>query len=131
MGQHTERWRPAARRVVLTLTAAVALLAGTAAGAQPSLPRIDGSLTMEQAVDLAIEKNLRVRAAQADSRAMASMRREALGPFWPQLSANGYVQLEILDAQVIVTRARFNAVAALAEYHAALAMWRRATGQVR
>jgi outer membrane protein TolC len=41
------------------------------------------------------------------------------------------IQVEILDAQVAVTRARFNAVAALAEYNAALAMWLRATGRVR
>jgi outer membrane protein TolC len=41
------------------------------------------------------------------------------------------IQVEILDAQVAVTRARFNAVAALAEYNTALAMWLRATGRVR
>lgn len=41
------------------------------------------------------------------------------------------IQLEILDAQVSLTRARFNAVAALAEYNGALAMWLRATGRVR
>jgi outer membrane protein len=44
----------------------------------------------EQAVTLAREKSLRVKAADADARAMDSMRREALAPFWPQLSANGY-----------------------------------------
>ena len=41
------------------------------------------------------------------------------------------IQLEILDAQVSLTRARFNAVSALAEYNSALAMWLRATGRVR
>ena len=41
------------------------------------------------------------------------------------------IQLEILDAQVSLTRARFNAVAALSEYNSALAMWLRATGRVR
>jgi outer membrane protein TolC len=41
------------------------------------------------------------------------------------------IQLEILDAQVSVTRARFNAVAALADYNSALAMWLKATGRVR
>jgi outer membrane protein len=80
-------------RVIETLSAALAtvtlvLAAGTAEG--QSLPKIDGSLTLEQAVDLALEKNLRVKAAGADSRTMDSMRREALAPFWPQLSANGY-----------------------------------------
>ena len=41
------------------------------------------------------------------------------------------ILLEILDAQVAVTRARFNAVNALAEYGSALAMWVRGTGRVR
>jgi outer membrane protein TolC len=41
------------------------------------------------------------------------------------------IQLEILDAQVSLTRARFNSVSALAEYNNALAMWLRATGRVR
>jgi outer membrane protein TolC len=41
------------------------------------------------------------------------------------------IQLEILDAQVALTRARFNAVAALADYNSALAMWLKATGRVR
>jgi outer membrane protein TolC len=45
---------------------------------------------MEQAVELAREKSLRVKASDADSRTMDSMRREALAPFWPQASANGY-----------------------------------------
>jgi outer membrane protein TolC len=41
------------------------------------------------------------------------------------------IQLEILDAQASLTRARFNAVSALADYHVALAMWLKATGRVR
>jgi outer membrane protein TolC len=41
------------------------------------------------------------------------------------------IQLEILDAQVALTRARFNAVNALADYHSALAMWLGATGRTR
>ncbi|MEK7445878.1 MAG: TolC family protein [candidate division NC10 bacterium] len=74
--------------------AAAAVVAGTlllavTAHAQP-LPRIEGPLTMEQAVDIASQKSLRVKAAGADARVMDSMRREALAPFWPQLSANGY-----------------------------------------
>ena len=72
----------------LLATTAGVLLAGAVAG-QP-LPRVDGPLTLDQAVDLAREKSLRVKAADADARAMDSMRREALAPFWPQLSANGY-----------------------------------------
>ncbi len=71
------------------LVASAFVVAVASAGAQ-SLPRIEGALTTEQAVDLALEKNLRVKAADADSRAMESMRREAQAAFWPQLSANGY-----------------------------------------
>jgi outer membrane protein TolC len=41
------------------------------------------------------------------------------------------IQVEILDAQASLARARFNAVAALAEYQTALAMWRRAIGRPR
>jgi outer membrane protein TolC len=55
-----------------------------------TLPRVDGALTMGQAVDLALDKSLRVKAASAEASAMESMRREALAPFWPQVSANGY-----------------------------------------
>jgi outer membrane protein len=76
-------------RVVL-LVVVVALGVSTVAGAQP-LPRVDGPMTMEEAVDLARQKSLRVKASDADARAADSMRREALAPFWPQLSANGYV----------------------------------------
>lgn len=71
------------------LAAAALVLAAAGASAQ-SLPKVDGPLTLEQAVDLALAKNLRVKIAGADARGMASMRREALAPFWPQLSANGY-----------------------------------------
>ena len=70
-------------------TTTVGVLLASAVAAQP-LPRVEGPLTMDQAVDLAREKSLRVKAADADARAMDSMRREALAPFWPQLSANGY-----------------------------------------
>ncbi len=41
------------------------------------------------------------------------------------------IQLEILDAQVTLTRARFNVVSALADYQSAQAMWLEATGRVR
>ena len=54
------------------------------------LPRIEGAITMEQAVDLAVRHNLKIRVTAADAQAMESMRREALAPFWPQVSANGY-----------------------------------------
>ena len=58
---------------------------------------------MDQAVDLAREKNLRVKAADADARAMDSMRREALAPFWPQLSANGYFNNQALTPNVFTS----------------------------
>lgn len=45
---------------------------------------------MERAVDLAVRHNLKTGVAAADAQAMESMRREALAPFWPQISANGY-----------------------------------------
>jgi outer membrane protein TolC len=41
------------------------------------------------------------------------------------------IQLEALDAQVALTRARFNQVNALAEYQGAQALWLRAIGRVR
>jgi outer membrane protein TolC len=73
--------------VVFTATG----LAAAPAHAQPlSLPRVDGALTMDQAVDLALQRSVRVKAAGADALTMESMRREALAPFWPQLSASGY-----------------------------------------
>ena len=79
----------ALRHLAALLAAAVVLMAAAPAAAQ-SLPGIEGPLTMDQAVELARQKSLRVKAAGADARAMESMRREALAPFWPQLSANGY-----------------------------------------
>ena len=58
---------------------------------------------MEQAVDLARQKNLRVKAADADARTMDSMRKEALAPFWPQLSANGYFNDQRLAPNVFTS----------------------------
>jgi outer membrane protein len=85
----------------LTVLAAWMLaLASTATAVAQPLPRVDAALTMEQAVDLARQKNLRVKVADADARAMDSMRREALAPFWPQLSANGYFANQTLAPNV-------------------------------
>ncbi len=75
--------------VVAVLVMTALAMESPNAAAQPLL-RVDGPLTMEQAVDLALQRSLRVKAADADSRTMDSMRREALAPFWPQFSANGY-----------------------------------------
>lgn len=85
----TERRGSHSRAGIASAALAVTLLMGADAGGEP-LPRIEGPLTMEQAVDIARQKSLRVKAAGADARVMDSMRREALAPFWPQLSANGY-----------------------------------------
>lgn len=87
-GQRSVRWA-----VVL----GVGLLAvapgglGRAAGAAEGLPRLEGPLTMDRAVELALKHSRKVRAAEADRRAMASMRGEALAGFLPQASANGYL----------------------------------------
>jgi outer membrane protein len=70
--------------------ALAALAALTLPAPAAALPQRDGPLTIEQAVDLAVAQGLRVKASAADARAMDSMRREALAPFWPQLSVNGY-----------------------------------------
>jgi outer membrane protein TolC len=46
--------------------------------------------------------------------------------------ANGRgIQVEVLDAQTTLTRARFNVVAALADHQTARALWLQATGRVR
>ena len=79
------------RPLLCSVPAGIALAFVAVLAHAQTLPRIEGPLTVEQAVELALEKNLRVRAAGADARAMESMRREALAPFWPQLSANGYL----------------------------------------
>jgi outer membrane protein TolC len=76
---------------------AVAFLASTlapvprAAGAGETLPRIEGPVTMDQTVSLALEHSRRIKAAAADQRAMRSMQREATSGFFPQASASGYL----------------------------------------
>ena len=78
------------RSVAIALAVTIALVAATPAFAQPTLPRLDGPLTLDDAVERALVSSLRVKAAVADARTMDSMRREAQASFWPQLSANGY-----------------------------------------
>ena len=70
--------------------AAVLALALAAPATAQKLARVDGPLTLDRAVELALAESLRVRAARADAQTMDSMRREAQASFWPQLSANGY-----------------------------------------
>ena len=79
-----------ARTTCIIAAVTVSSVALVCSALAQTLPRIEGPITMAQAVELAREKSLRVKAADADARAMDSMRREALAPFWPQLSANGY-----------------------------------------
>jgi outer membrane protein len=69
----------------------VALATGAATAATESLPRLDGPIGMEQAVNLALEHSRKIKAAAADERAMRSMQREATSGFFPQASANGYL----------------------------------------
>ena len=78
------------RRSFATVLVAALSFAVTNLGEAQKLARVDGPLTLDRAVELALAESLRVKAAQADSRTMESMRREAQAPFWPQFSANGY-----------------------------------------
>jgi outer membrane protein TolC len=78
----TDRYSPIVAVLLVVLTAGAA--------AAQSLPRVDRALGMDDAVELALQHNLRLKAAGADARTMDSMRREATAPFWPQASANGY-----------------------------------------
>ncbi len=101
MAPATEHPRVRRCRLLLALVVAGPLILAAPATAQtPPLPRIEGSLTVEQAVELAFRQNLRVKASEADARAMASMRRESLSAFWPQLSANGYLADQSLAPNV-------------------------------
>ncbi|OGB92639.1 MAG: hypothetical protein A3G35_15745 [candidate division NC10 bacterium RIFCSPLOWO2_12_FULL_66_18] len=74
----------------ITLLVAGLLLWGARVEAQ-ALPKIEGPLTMEQAVVLSLEHSRKVKASGADQRVMASMRGEAFAGFLPQVSANGYL----------------------------------------
>jgi len=69
----------------------VALATGVATPATDVLPRIEGPVTMDQAVTLALEHSRKIKAAAADQRAMQSMQKEATAGFFPQASANGYL----------------------------------------
>ena len=91
------------RRWSAVVAAAIAFAWAVPHGAAQPLPRIEGPLTMDQVVELAREKSLRVKAADADARAMDSMRKEALAPFWPQLSANGYFNNQALTPNVFTS----------------------------
>ncbi len=93
----TDRRRPM-RLAALLAIAAIGALPGT--GHAQSLPRVEAPLTMDQAVDMALSKSLKVKAADADARTMESMRREKLAPFFPQLSTNGYLARQSMSPNV-------------------------------
>lgn len=80
-------------RGVLAVAALAVLLAGSPGrGATgESLATISGPISMGDAVEYALQHSRKVKAASADARAMASMRREAFAGFLPQASANGYL----------------------------------------
>jgi len=78
-------------RWMLGASLGVALATGAATAAPESLPRIEGPVTMDQAVTLALEHSRKIKAAAADERAMRSMQKEATAGFFPQASANGYL----------------------------------------
>jgi len=71
-----------------------------AVGAGETLPRIEGPLTKEQVVTLALEHSRRVKASGADQRAMASMKRESLAGFFPQVSMNGYLVYQNMTSNI-------------------------------
>lgn len=75
----------------VTLLLLVWLLGRWGLGFAQALPRIDGAITMDQAVALGLEHSRRIRVSAADQRAMRSMQREALSGFFPQVSVNGYL----------------------------------------
>jgi outer membrane protein len=93
--RHTSHRDPSPFTRCMLLAVAVMTLGpgagAAAAGAGDALPRIEGALLMEQAVELALQHSRKVRAAAADQRAMTSMRREAFAGFLPQASANAYL----------------------------------------
>ncbi|MFB3820078.1 MAG: hypothetical protein ACE147_20670, partial [Candidatus Methylomirabilales bacterium] len=78
-------------RTVCAATLFVVLaVGGWQVGAAQTLPRIQGAISMDQAVNLGLEHSRRVKVSAADQRAMRSMQREALSGFFPQVSLNGY-----------------------------------------
>ncbi len=79
---------PVLASALLALTLAAA---PRTAGAAESLPRVEGPVSMEQAVTLALEHSRRIKASGFDQQAMDSMRREAFAGFLPQVSVNGYL----------------------------------------
>jgi outer membrane protein TolC len=82
---------------------------------------VNQAVLMLAATEKAIEASARgLEQAEEDSRVVRE-----------RFDSGRGIQLEVLDAQVALTRARFNRVSALAEHHSALAMWLRATGRVR
>ncbi len=86
--------------VLLVIGMVMSLTVGPSEAAVESLPRIEGPLTMSQAVELALEHSRKVKAAAADQRAMRSMQREATAGFYPQASLNGYLARQNMSPNV-------------------------------
>jgi len=77
-------------RAMLGAWLGLALATGAATAGTQSLPRIEGAITMDEAVNLGLEHSRRIRVSLADQKAMRSMQNEALSGFLPQVSVNGY-----------------------------------------
>jgi outer membrane protein TolC len=86
-------------KCVIALLGVGLLLWGAHAQAE-SLPRIEGPIGMQQAVDLALQHSRKIKAAAADERVMTSMKREAFSGFLPQASVNGYLTTQNMGPSV-------------------------------
>jgi outer membrane protein len=100
MGTETRRGIGRGCRIALAAMLGTLAMAPGAVNAQTAFPRIEGPLTIDEAVDRALVSNLRLKASAADARTMESMQREASAPFWPQLSANGYLNEQRMGPNV-------------------------------
>lgn len=82
------------------LAMALLFVAEAGVAAQETFPRIEGPLSMSQAVELALTHSRKVKAAAADQRAMRSMQGEATAGFYPQASVNGYLTTQNMTPSV-------------------------------
>ena len=86
--------------VTMAVLAAVLTAIPPASAMEESLPRIEGSLTMDEVVTLALDHSRKIKASGADQRVMNSMRRESLSGFLPQVSMNGYLVNQNLTSNI-------------------------------
>jgi len=99
-GSSISRWSVRSLLLAAVLLAVMFASGPPAVGAGETLPRIEGPLTKEQVVTLALEHSRRVKASGADQRAMASMKRESLAGFFPQVSMNGYLVYQNMTSNI-------------------------------